>query len=96
MDNEKSCLGCHRPFETLKRLRAHEAACASKKQLQVNVLESQRHLENARKIRKLRSPSPVKADKQAVGAPAADEDTYLVHTFDLAIPYLYFFTARRF
>jgi hypothetical protein len=96
MYDEKSCLGCHRSFETLKRLRAHEAACASKKQLQVNVLESQRHLENAQKIRKLSSPEPIEADDQAVDVPAVDEDIYLVRTFDLALSYLYFFTARSF
>lgn len=52
MDDELSCFGCLRLFETRKRLHAHEAICKAKKRLQVDILQSQKRLSKSR--RKLR------------------------------------------
>ena len=48
MPSEHSCFGCHKPFPSLKRLRAHEAKCKVSKRIKIDIAQAHLlHLEMA-------------------------------------------------
>ncbi|KAF8551516.1 hypothetical protein OG21DRAFT_1486947 [Imleria badia] len=48
MNSEHSCIGCKKPFMTLKRLRAHKALCKANKRLKTDIAQTYLRREKAK------------------------------------------------
>lgn len=46
MDGRHKCFGCRKPFDTQKRLHAHEARCKANKRFKADIISDQDRLSN--------------------------------------------------